>query len=43
MSAMSDFCLIIRIISNTVNIENRIRIHPCDIHIKTEYEYGYLY
>jgi hypothetical protein len=25
---MSDFCRIIRIMSNTDNVENRIRIHP---------------
>jgi hypothetical protein len=37
---MSDFCRIIRIISNSDNIENRIRIHPSDIHIKNEYENG---
>jgi hypothetical protein len=40
---MSDICLIIRITSSTDNIENRIRIHPSDIHIKNEYEYGYPY
>jgi hypothetical protein len=37
------FCRIIRIMSNTDNIENRIRIHPSDIHIKNEYEYRYPY
>jgi hypothetical protein len=31
---MSDFCRIIRIMLNSDNIENRIRIHPSDIHIK---------
>jgi hypothetical protein len=35
---MSDFCWIFQIMSNTDNIENRIRIHPSDIHIKNEYE-----
>jgi hypothetical protein len=40
MSDMSDFCLLIRIMSNTDNIENRIRIHPSNIHIKNEYEYS---
>jgi hypothetical protein len=34
MSDMSDFCRIVRIMSNTNNFENRIRIHPTDIHIK---------
>jgi hypothetical protein len=43
MSDMSDFCRIIQIMSNTYNIENRIRIHPSNIHIKNEYEYGYPY
>jgi hypothetical protein len=43
MSDMSDFCRIIQIMSNTDNIENRIRIHPSDIHIKNEYEYEYPY
>jgi hypothetical protein len=43
MSDMSEFCRIIRIISNMDNIENRIRIHPSNIHIKNEYEYGYPY
>jgi hypothetical protein len=41
MSDMSDFCQIVRIMSD--NSENRIRIHPTDIHIKYEYEYGYPY
>jgi hypothetical protein len=27
--------------SNTDNSENRIRIHPTEIHIKNEYEYEY--
>jgi hypothetical protein len=27
--------------SNTDNSENRIQIHPTDIHIKNEYEYPY--
>jgi hypothetical protein len=40
MSDMSDFC---PIMSNTDNIENRIRIYPSDIHMKNEYEYGYPY
>jgi hypothetical protein len=40
MSDMSDFCGIIWLMSNSDNIENRIRIHPSDIHIKNEYEYG---
>jgi hypothetical protein len=40
---MSDFCRIFWIMSNSDNIENRIRIHPSDIHIKNEYEYGYPY
>jgi hypothetical protein len=40
MSHVSDFCQIIRIMSNTNNTENQIRIHPFDIHIKIEYEYG---
>jgi hypothetical protein len=35
MSNMSDFCRIIQIMSNSDNIENRIRIHLSDIHIKT--------
>jgi hypothetical protein len=39
MSDMSDFCRIFRIMSNSDNTENRIRIHPSDIHIKNEYEY----
>jgi hypothetical protein len=43
VSDMSDFCRIFRIMSNSDNIENRIRIHPSDIHIKNEYEYGYPY
>jgi hypothetical protein len=43
MSDMSDFCRIIRIMSNSNNIENRIRIHPSDIHIKNEYGYEYPY
>jgi hypothetical protein len=43
MSDMSDFCRIFRIMSNSDNIENRIRIHPSNIHIKNEYEYGYPY
>jgi hypothetical protein len=43
MSDMLDFCRIIRIMSNSDNIENQIRIHPSDIHIKNEYEYGYPY
>jgi hypothetical protein len=43
MSDVSDFCRIIRTMSNSDNIENRIRIHPSDIHIKNEYEYGYPY
>jgi hypothetical protein len=34
MSDMSDFCRIIRIMSNSDNNENQIRIHPSDIHIK---------
>jgi hypothetical protein len=33
MSDMSDFCRIFRIMSNLDNIENRIRIHPFDIHL----------
>jgi hypothetical protein len=41
MSDMSDFCQIFRIMSNSDNIENRIRIHPYDIHIKNEYKYPY--
>jgi hypothetical protein len=52
MSDMSDICRVIRIMSNTDNIENRIQIHPSDFHIKTNtntdihisvfsgYEYG---
>jgi hypothetical protein len=43
MSDMLDFCRIIQIMSNTDNIENRIRIHPFYIHIKNEYGYGYPY
>jgi hypothetical protein len=43
MSDMSDFRRIFRIMSNSDNIENRIRIHPSDIHIKNEYEYGHPY
>jgi hypothetical protein len=43
MSDMSDFCRMIRIMSNSDNTENRIRIHPSDIRIKYEYEYGYPY
>jgi hypothetical protein len=43
MSDMSDFFRILRIMSNSDNIENRIRIHPSDTHIKNEYEYGYPY
>jgi hypothetical protein len=43
MSDMSNFCRIIQIMSNSDNIENRIRIHPFDIHIKNEYEYEYPY
>jgi hypothetical protein len=43
MSDMSDFCRIIRIMSSSDNIENRIRIHPSDIHIKNGYEYEYPY
>jgi hypothetical protein len=31
MSDMSDFCRIFRIMSNTDNIENRIRIHLTSI------------
>jgi hypothetical protein len=42
MLDMSDFCRIFRIMSNSDNTENRIRIHA-DIHIKNEYEYGYPY
>jgi hypothetical protein len=41
MSDMSDFCRIIRIMSNSDDIENRIRIHPSDILIKNEYRYPY--
>jgi hypothetical protein len=41
MSDMSDFCRIIRIMSNSGNHENRIRIHPSDNNIKNEYEYPY--
>jgi hypothetical protein len=41
MSDMSDFCRLFRIMPNTDNIENQIRIHPSNIHIKNEYEYGY--
>jgi hypothetical protein len=41
MSETSDFSQIIQIMSNTDNIENRIRMHPSDIHIKNEYEYPY--
>jgi hypothetical protein len=43
MSDMSNFFQIIRIMSNTDNVENRIKIHPFDIHIKNEYEYKYPY
>jgi hypothetical protein len=43
MSDTLDFCRIIRIMSNSDNIENRIRIHPSDTHIKSEYEYRYPY
>jgi hypothetical protein len=43
MPDMSDFCRIILIMSNSDNIENRIRIRPSDIYIKNEYEYGYPY
>jgi hypothetical protein len=43
MSDMSDFCQMFQIMSNADNIENRIRIHPSNIHIKNEYEYEYLY
>jgi hypothetical protein len=35
MSDMSDFCRIIRIMSNSDNIEYRIRTHPSDIILKT--------
>jgi hypothetical protein len=31
---MSDFCRIFRIMSNSGNIENQIRIHPSDIILK---------
>jgi hypothetical protein len=41
MLVMSDFCQIFWIMLNSDNTENRIRIHPSDIHIKNEY--GYLY
>jgi hypothetical protein len=37
MSDMLDFC---RIMSNTDNVENHIRIHPSDTNIKNEYEYN---
>jgi hypothetical protein len=43
MSDMSDFRRIIRIMSNSDNIENRIQIHPSDIRIKNKYKYGYPY
>jgi hypothetical protein len=39
MSDISDFRRIIRIMSNTDNIENQIQIHPSDIYIKNEYKY----
>jgi hypothetical protein len=43
MSDMSGFFRIIWVMSNSDNIEKRIRIHSSDIHIKNEYEYGYPY